>query len=180
MSRGSKSRANVKPRLSSFRAIAASSKSVIWLRTLSRSSGSAITSGVSPARLRRGATGTPALLRRAIARRERPPPAIGIEAKSRSEFRAEEVPLLIVDPPGQGRLPPWLRRTNVWLRVTSPPRRAKRPRRSKFTGGGGTISCAGQVSQRQDPLAGRRCRLLLTVGTWCPLRAIQRAAAEVA
>ena len=34
------------------------------------------------ARLRRGATGTPALLRRAIARRASPPPAIGIEAKS--------------------------------------------------------------------------------------------------
>src|SRR5262249_16488526 len=29
----------------------------------------------------------------AIARRERPPPAIGIDAKSCSEFRAEEVPL---------------------------------------------------------------------------------------
>jgi hypothetical protein len=39
-------------------------------------------------------------LRRAIARRESPPPAIGIDAKSRSEFRAE-VPLLIVDPPGR-------------------------------------------------------------------------------
>jgi hypothetical protein len=52
--------------------IAASSKSAIWLRTLSRSSGSAISSGVSPTRLRRGATGTPALLRRAIAKRERP------------------------------------------------------------------------------------------------------------
>jgi hypothetical protein len=69
---------------------AASSKSAIWLRTLSRSSGSAISSGVSPTRLRRGATGTPALLRRAIARRERPPCAIGIEAKPRSEFRAED------------------------------------------------------------------------------------------
>src|SRR5262249_10988288 len=77
MSRGSKSRASVKPRLSSFRAVAASSNSATWLRTLSRSSGSAITSGVSPTRLRRGATGTPALWRRAIARRERPPPAIG-------------------------------------------------------------------------------------------------------
>src|SRR5262245_65999804 len=74
--------------------------------------------------------GTPALLRRAIARRERPPPAVGIESKSCSEFRAEEVPLLIINPPGQGQLPPWLRRTNIWLRVTSPARGAKRPRRS--------------------------------------------------
>ena len=93
----------MKPIQSSFKAIATSSKSVIWLRTLSRSSGSAITSGVSPTRLRSGATSTPALSRRAIARRERPP-AIGIEAKSCSEFRAEEVPLLIVDPSGQGQL----------------------------------------------------------------------------
>src|SRR5262249_34040792 len=124
-SRGSKSRASVKPRQSSFRAIAASSKSAIWLRTLSRFSGSAITSGVNPARLRRDAP-TPALLRRAIARQERPPPAIGIDAKSCSEFRAEEVPLLIVDPSGQGQLPPWLRRTNVWRRVTSPRRTEKR------------------------------------------------------
>jgi hypothetical protein len=60
--------------------------------------GSAITSGVSPARPRRAATGTPALLRRAIAKRERPPCAIGIEAKSCSEFRTEEVRLLIRDP----------------------------------------------------------------------------------
>jgi len=27
--------------------------------------------------------------------------------------------LLIIDPPGQGQLPPWLRRTNVWLRDKS-------------------------------------------------------------
>src|SRR5262249_52225836 len=54
--------------------------------------------------------------------------AVGTESKSCSEFRAEEVPLLIVDPPGQGQLPPWQRRTNVWLRVTSPARRAKRLR----------------------------------------------------
>jgi hypothetical protein len=47
--------------------------------------------------VRRGTTSTPALLRRAIARRERSPAAIGIEAKSCSEFRAEEVPLLILD-----------------------------------------------------------------------------------
>src|SRR5262249_13619164 len=100
-----------------------------WLRTLSRAPGPAISSGVSPPRLRRGTTGTPAPLRRAIARRESPPPAIGIESKSCSEWRAEEVALLIIDPPGQGQLPPCLRRTNVWLRVTSPPRRAKRPRR---------------------------------------------------
>src|SRR4051794_28739789 len=90
---------------SSFRAIAASSKSVIWLRALSRPSGSAISSGVSPARLRRGATGTPALLRRAITRRARPACVIGSEAKSWSEFRAEELPLLILDPPGRGQLP---------------------------------------------------------------------------
>src|SRR5262249_28481167 len=63
-----------------------------------------MTSGVNPTRLRRGATGTPALWRRAIARRESPPPAIGIESKSCSEFRAEEVRLLIIDPPGQGQL----------------------------------------------------------------------------
>jgi hypothetical protein len=60
---------------------------------------SAISSGVSPTRLRRGATGTPALFRHAIARRVRPPCAIGIEAKSCSEFRAEEVLLLILGPP---------------------------------------------------------------------------------
>jgi hypothetical protein len=60
---------------------------------------SAISSGVSPTRLRRGATGTPALFRRAIAGRVRPPCAIGIEAKSCSEFRAEEVLLLILGPP---------------------------------------------------------------------------------
>src|SRR5262249_18305011 len=59
-------------------------------RTLSRSSGLAITSGVSPARLSRGATGTPWLFRRAIAMRESPPCAVGIAAK------LEEVPLLIV------------------------------------------------------------------------------------
>jgi hypothetical protein len=41
----------------------------------------------------RGATG------RGIARRERPRCAIGIEAKSCSEFRAEAVPLLILEPP---------------------------------------------------------------------------------
>jgi hypothetical protein len=40
-------------------------ESAIWLRTLSRSSGSAISSGVSPTRSRRGATGTPAPSRRA-------------------------------------------------------------------------------------------------------------------
>src|SRR6516164_7041626 len=67
-------------------------------------------------------------LSRAIARRERPPPAIGIEAKSCSEFRAEEVPFLIIDPRGQGQLPPWLRRTNVWLRVTNSARWARRLR----------------------------------------------------
>jgi hypothetical protein len=58
-----------------------------------------ISSGVSPARLRRGATGRPALLRRATASRERPPCAIGIEGKSGSEFRGEEVPLLILEAP---------------------------------------------------------------------------------
>jgi hypothetical protein len=54
---------------------------------------------VNPTRLRRGATGTRALLRRAIAKRERPRCAIGIEAKSCFEFRAKDVPLLILDPP---------------------------------------------------------------------------------
>jgi hypothetical protein len=106
-------------------------ESAIWLRTNSRSSGSAISSGVTPTRLRRGATGTPALLRRAIARRERPPCAIGIEAKSRSEFRAEAVPLLILEPPAAAIVTPWLRRTNVWRRVTSPARGAKRLRSVK-------------------------------------------------
>ena len=48
----------------------------------------------------------PALWRRAIARRERPPRAVGIEAKSCAEFRAEAVPLLIIDLPGRGNLPP--------------------------------------------------------------------------
>ena len=32
------------------------------------------------------------------------PPAVGIESKSCSKFRTEEVPLLIIDPPGQGQL----------------------------------------------------------------------------
>ena len=54
-----------------------------------------ITSDVSPTRLRRGATGTPVLLRRATAKRERPPWAIGIDAKPGSEFSAEEAPLVI-------------------------------------------------------------------------------------
>jgi hypothetical protein len=89
----------VKPRQSSFKAIAASSNSLIWLCTLSRSSGSAITSAVSPTRLRRGPTGTPALLRRAIARRESPPCVIGIEPKPFSEFGAEELGLLILELP---------------------------------------------------------------------------------
>jgi hypothetical protein len=40
-------------------------------------------------------------LRRAIARRERPPCAIGIDAKSCPGVRAEEVPLLIFDPPAR-------------------------------------------------------------------------------
>ena len=48
-------------------------------------------SGANPTR--RGVTGTPALWRRAIERRERPPRAVGIEAKSRAEFRTEAVPL---------------------------------------------------------------------------------------
>ena len=52
--------------------------------------------GLSPTRLRRGTTGTPAFLRRAIARRERPPCAVGIDPKSCSEFRADEVPLLTI------------------------------------------------------------------------------------
>jgi hypothetical protein len=38
-------------------------------------------------------------LRRAIARRESPPCAIGIEAKPFSEFRAEELRLLIIELP---------------------------------------------------------------------------------
>src|SRR6478672_4802403 len=58
--------------------------------------------------------GTPALLRRAIARRERPPPAIGIEARSCSEFRAEAVPLLIIDRPA-GRNCPRMASTNKCL-----------------------------------------------------------------
>src|SRR5262249_19230123 len=120
-------------RQSSFRAIAAASKSAIWLRTVSRSSGSAIASGVSPTRLRRGATSTPALLRRAIASLLRPPPAIGIEAKSCSEFRAEELPILILERPGR-QLPPRLRQTKVWRSVASPRTRAKRLR-----------SCRGEV-----------------------------------
>src|SRR5262245_12198720 len=61
-----------------------------------------------------------------MARRERPPPAIGIESRSCSEFRAEELPLLIIDPPRQGQLLPWLQRTNVWRRVTSPGTEARR------------------------------------------------------
>src|SRR5262249_32448892 len=100
------------------------------LRTLSRSSGSAIASGVSPARLRSGATSTPALLRRAIASLLRPPPAIGIEAKSCSEFRAEEVPMLILERPGR-QLPPRLRQTKIWRSVASLWTRAKRLRRCR-------------------------------------------------
>ncbi len=56
----------------------------------------------------------PELWRRAIARRERPPRAVGIEAKSFAEFRAEAVPLLIIDLPGRGNLPP-LAATNKCL-----------------------------------------------------------------
>src|SRR5262245_3532605 len=48
-----------------------------------------ITSDVSHTRLRRGATGTPALWRRAIARQE-VPCAVGIESRSCSEFGAED------------------------------------------------------------------------------------------
>src|SRR5262249_25523521 len=81
----------------------------------------------SPLQVRGYGTQSPlrstALSRRAIARRERPHPAIGIDAKSCSEFRAEEVPLLIIDRPAG---PPWLRRTNVRRRVTSLERLAKR------------------------------------------------------
>src|SRR5262249_35082594 len=78
----------------------------------------------------------------------------------------------------------------IWLRVTSPPRRAKRPRRGKFTGSAAQFRALGPISQRQDPLAGRRCRLLHN--RWYvssppssnvparPLRAIQRGAAGVA
>ena len=54
--------------------------------------------------LRRGTTGTPALWRRAIARRERPP-RVGIESRSCSEFRAEEVLLLILEPSAGTILP---------------------------------------------------------------------------
>src|SRR5262249_7561064 len=87
-----------------------------------------------PTRLRRGATGTPALLRRAIARRERPPPAVGIESKSCSEFRAEEVPLLIIDSPGQGQLPP-LASTNKYLaQGNKSPTERKATKTRKFTG----------------------------------------------
>src|SRR5262249_52966944 len=156
---------------------------------LSRSSGSAITSGVSPTCLRRGATGTPALLRRAIARRESPPPAIGIESRSCSEFRAGEVPLLIIDPPGQGQLPPWLRRTNIWLRVTSPPRGAKRPRGGKFNGSAAQFRALANLANGKT-----RCGSALpaTSNRWYvssppssdvparPLRTIQRGAAGVA
>ena len=48
-----------------------------------------------------------------------------------SYLRAEEVPALIIDPPGQGQLPPWQRRTNVWRRVTSPGSGAPRQRSAR-------------------------------------------------
>jgi hypothetical protein len=54
-----------------------------------------------------------------MARRASPPCAIGMEAKSTAECRAEDVSLLTFEPPA-ARQPPWLRRTNVWPRVTSP------------------------------------------------------------
>jgi len=38
---------------------------------------------------------------------------------------------LIIDPPGQGQLPPWQRRTNVWRRVTSPGSGAPRQRSAR-------------------------------------------------
>src|SRR5262249_42512216 len=60
-----------------------------------------------------------------------PPPAAGIESKSCSEFRTEEVPLLIIDPPGQAQLAS----TNKCLAQSNNSRRgAKRPRGGKFTG----------------------------------------------
>src|SRR5215831_16609626 len=64
----------------------------------------------------------------------KPPPAIGIESKSCSEFRAEEVLLLILEPSAGTNIAAWQQRTNVWLRVTSPARGAKRPRGGKFNG----------------------------------------------
>src|SRR5262249_35674859 len=117
-------------------------KRAIWLRTLSRSSGSAIISGVSPTCLRSGTTGTPALLRRAIARRERPPPAIGIEAKSCSEFRADEVPLLIIDPTRAGTIAT-MASTNKYLAQSNKSRTGGQSDQEaeKFTGQRGAISC---------------------------------------
>ena len=53
--------------------------------------------------LYRGAIGTPALFRSAIAKRERPPCAVGIDAKSCLEFTVEEVPLLTIHPLRLGR-----------------------------------------------------------------------------
>src|SRR5262249_24567054 len=98
--------------------------------TLSRWSGSAIISGVSPTRLRRGTTGTPATSRRATARREKPPCAIGVEAKVSSEINAVEVPLLILEPPAgeiaimtarphRGSVLDWRQRTKDWRKVSS-------------------------------------------------------------
>jgi hypothetical protein len=159
---------HVKPRQSSFKAIAASSKSAIWLRTLSRSSGSAISSGVSPARLRRGATGTPALLRRASARRERPPCAIGIEAKSCSEFRAEEVPLLILDPPGKANLPRWQQGTNVWRRVTNLARVAMRLRSVKFPNPGQWCPVGWMASGNYCAPGSDKAPAAIPKNGWCP------------
>src|SRR5262249_18023388 len=92
--------------------------------------------------LRRGATGTPAPSRRAIARRVRPPCAMGIEAKSCSEFRAE---VLILDP-GRDNCRSWQQRTNVWHRVTSPEQTATTKKRR-------SLPAARRVRRPSYPMA---------------------------
>ena len=90
------------------------------------SSGDHITArGDCPARVQ-PEPGASALLRRAIARRARPPCAIGVEAKSCSEFRAEAVVLPIFEPPGRANRHHGSERTKVWRRITSLGQGAKR------------------------------------------------------
>ena len=72
-----------------------------------------------------------------MTRRERPC-AVGTEARSCLEFRAEKV---ILNP--VGGLPPWLRRTDVWRRLTNPTRGAKLR----------AVTCVGVASGAQSHLA---------------------------
>jgi uncharacterized membrane protein YeaQ/YmgE (transglycosylase-associated protein family) len=112
--------------------------------------------------LRRGATGTPALLRRATARRERPPCAIGIEAKSGSEFR---VPLLIFDP---------LTGATVTVAVNVPAHHSVTPRLPKgslqICYWRGAVFAVSRLSTSESTTVARpygRCRVVSIIGAVC-------------